>query len=406
MRVFHFVFFIPLVCFLACKGGADKKTSTQTEVSEYTDTIVSFSFDDAPAFDTISYNNIIESVRYIPLDTVTEAYVSSFPDIVYVRKIKGKYVICNLERGKKSAKLFDSDGSFITDMFKLGRGPEELLDPVLYVANDSTGIVTFVEFHNHVLCYDVENQSKKRYNIPRTKEPDEILIQWASFDDGSFAATKIYPRDERYNDNLLPYLYLIDNNLKTKTQLFYSEKRQLAQTVVPEVTDFPYEEWLLSQTCKGTEFIDMYNDTVFRLEPDLSKTPLYVIERGERYRPEYSDNKKQGQKKDKYYFYGFMDSPGFFVVKYYHDNERRLSVWNNKTGSRIMDVQMEFGNIFRPCSLPFSFDGFEGWLPIEYVTKDNRIYVVAHPMFFEKAPSHNDKEANSLLIEIKLKDTF
>ena len=67
---------------------------------------------------------------------------------------------------------------------------------------------------------------------------------------------------------------------------------------------------------------------------------------------------------------------------------------------------MEFGNIFRPCSLPFSFDGFEGWLPIEYVTKDNRIYVVAHPMFFEKAPSHNDKEANSLLIEIKLKDTF
>ncbi len=406
MKKNHWGLFISVfIFFFSCSDGKGKKACVQ-ETNRPADTIVSFSFEDRPKIDTISYDNIIESVRYIPLDTATGAYVSSFPDIVYVRRIKGKFVICSLESGKKTAKLFDDDGSFITDMFRLGRGPGELLNPMLYVANDSTGIVTFVEFHSHILCFDVENQKKQRYNIPRTKEPDEVLAQWASFDDGSFAATKIYPRDERYNDNLLPYLYLIDNNLKTKNQLFYSEKRQLAQTVVPEVTDFPYEEWLLSQTCKGTEFIDMYNDTVFRLEPDLSKTPLYVIERGERYRPEYSDNKKQRQKKDKYYFYGFMDSPGFFVVKYYHDNERRLSVWNNKTGSRIMDVQMEFGNIFRPCSLPFSFDGFEGWLPIEYVTKDNRIYVVAHPMFFEKAPSHDDKEANSLLIEIKLKDTF
>lgn len=38
MRVFHFVF-IPLVCFLACKGGADKKTSTQTEVLSFYDAL-------------------------------------------------------------------------------------------------------------------------------------------------------------------------------------------------------------------------------------------------------------------------------------------------------------------------------------------------------------------------------
>ena len=406
MRISYFGFLVPLVCFLACKGGTGEITSIQTETFEYADTVVSFSFDDKPEFDTISYDNIIESVRYIPLDTVTEAYVSSFPDIVYVRRIKGNFVICNMEGGKKSAKLFDGDGSYITDMFKLGRGPEELLDPTLYVANDSTGIVTFVEFHNHILCYDVENHSKKRYNIPRTKEVDEVLTQWASFDDGSFAATKIYPRDERYNDNLLPYLYLIDNNIKTKNQLFYSEKRQLAQTVVPGVTEFPYEEWLLSQSCKGTEFIDMYNDTVYKLGTDLAKTPVYVIERGDKKRPDISDNKKTRQKKDKYYFYGFIDSPNFFVIRYYYDDGRFLSVWNNKTGKKLMDVKMESGNHFRPCSLPFSFDGFKGWLPIEYVTEDNCIYVVAHPMFFEKAPSHNDKEANSLLIEIKLKDTF
>lgn len=395
---------IPVFIFLLSCGDENGKNACVQETNKPANTIVSFSFEDRPEIDTISYDNIIESVRYIPLDTATEAYVSSFPDIVYVRRIKGKYVICSLESGKKTAKLFDGDGTFITDMFRVGRGPGELLDPMLYVANDSTGVVTFVEFHSHILCYDVENQEKKRYNIPRTKEPDEVLAQWVAFDDGSFATTKIYPKDDRYDNNLLPYLYLVDGNIKTRKALFYLEKRKLAQTVVPGITDFPYEEWLLSQTCKGPEFIDMYNDTIFRLESDLSKTPLYVIERGERYRPEYSDNKKQRQKKEKYYFYGFIDSPNFFVVKYYHNNERRLSVWNNKTGKRIMDVQMELGNIFRPCSLPFSFDGFKGWLPIEYVTLDNKIYVVAHPMFFEKAPNHKEREANSVLIEIKLKD--
>lgn len=403
--------FIASISLFSCKnnsnntGQASNDSSISVE-SEILEPVRNFSFDDIPEIDTISYDNYIESVRYIALDSTKAAFVNSFPDIVYVRKIKGKYVVSSLETNKPSAKLFDADGAYISEMFIMGRGPEELLSPFGYVANDSTGVVSYVDFSRLILCYDVNTQTKKRYNFPRTKEPDEMLMQWASFNDGSFAAIKSYPKDERYDDNYLPYLYFIENNVKAGKQLYYPEKRQISQTVIPEVTDFPYESWLLAQTCKGVEFLDMYNDTVYRLSPDMEKTPLYVIERDEKTRPAYSDNKRQRQKKQRYYFETMIDSKNFFVLNYYYNDERRVSVWNNKTGKRIMDVVRGPENHFRPCSLPFSFDGFKGWLPVEYVTEDNKMYVIGNPMFFSKAPSHGKRDANAVVIEIQLKNNI
>lgn len=396
------------MCLFSCKSGNktqdhDKKAIVNSSVLS-TDSIISFHFLETAGLDTISYENLIESVRYIPLETKDGSYVDCRTEL-NLYKVKDKFCVVGGRSSYTCAKLFGEDGKYINEMFKLGRGPEELLSPLEWFADYNSSKMIFVETYGKILVYDINTMKKECYRTPEFDLPEITLLQWCAFEDGTYVGSEDMAYRPQYNENGLPYLYHLDNSFKVDIKKFYPEKREICQTPIQNL-NVPYEEWQLSRAYNGVEFIDMYNDTVYDVKSDLSLTPLYIIDRGPKYRPDYVENSKPSRKKDKIYVYNFMDSKDYFFLTYTYGGERRSTVWNKKLNIRYIDVAKDLNNHFRQCSLPFSFDGFSGWLPIEYITEDNKLYVAVEAYKLLHVVPNLKPDDNPVVIEIKLKDNF
>ena len=364
------------------------------------DTLITFSIDREDAgYEFLGYDNIVESVRFIPLTDTVGVNIHAIP-CIYACKINGKYCVTNVESGSwATSVLYDGQGRYITKIFNVGRGPNELAGPMVWFWNDKTGKVYYVDPHEKILGYDVESGVLTPYRIPTSELKGRSLYNWVSFDDGTFAGaenTALYPE---YDENEYPYLYGFDTDLRLNTKVFYPEKRKIYQKMQYQ-DNIPREFWHLVRTGVGVRFADMYNDTIYALESDLSKKPLYVISRSIRQMPDYSDTRSPNGNRNKLYFQYMTDSERYFWLGYVLNDEFFSVIWDKKEGRQIMHQRRAQNFHARAASAPFRFDGFEGWLPISYVTPDNEICVVL-PVGQVK-PELAD-QVDYILIEIKLK---
>ena len=115
-----FVFFV-VSCNVKKRSNVNGSVITNKAVS---DSLPVFLFEGDALFDTLSEDNIIESIKYIPLSSEREAMTS---ERLLVRKIAGKFLIIDPEVSLGSLpKIFDLNGKFIRNAFLRGRGPNEL----------------------------------------------------------------------------------------------------------------------------------------------------------------------------------------------------------------------------------------------------------------------------------------
>ena len=83
-----------------------------------------------PLYDTLTLNNLIESVRYIPLETSD----SSIIDAQRVRKIDDIYCVTS-DLQSSMLKLFDFNGRYIRNVFRIGRARNEISMLSLFIIN-------------------------------------------------------------------------------------------------------------------------------------------------------------------------------------------------------------------------------------------------------------------------------
>ncbi len=153
---------------VACKGNRNGGVAPQEGISA--DTLMTLSIDrDDAGLEFLGYDNIVESVRFIPLEDTTDVNLHPIPRI-YACKINGKYCVTNVEASIWSTSaLYDAEGRFITKTFNMGRGPNELANPMVWFWNDRTGKVYYVDPHEKILEYDVESGVLTPYRIPTTE---------------------------------------------------------------------------------------------------------------------------------------------------------------------------------------------------------------------------------------------
>ena len=147
MRKFS-LFFILLFAFFVVSCKVKKNSNVNNSVIIINDTVFDslpvFLFDGGALFDTLSEDNIIESIRYIPLSSEREAMM---PNSLIVRKLADKFIVmdCNYPLGRQP-KIFDLNGKYIKDAFNIGRGPNELLQIISFTANESSKKAYFFSF--------------------------------------------------------------------------------------------------------------------------------------------------------------------------------------------------------------------------------------------------------------------
>ena len=123
---------VAIILAISCKNG---RKPGQASDSAATDTIaveadvyrgpVTIHLDDklVPLYDTLRMGEMIESVRYIPLESSDNALL----DAVWIRKVGDIYCVISNVFTNGVMKLFDADGKYIRDAFRIGRAREEVL---------------------------------------------------------------------------------------------------------------------------------------------------------------------------------------------------------------------------------------------------------------------------------------
>ena len=129
-----FVFFV-VSCNVKKRSNVNSSVITNKAVS---DSLPVFLFEGDALFDTLSEDNIIESIKYIPLSSEREAMM---PERLIIRKFSKDFLALEFNMGTaKQPKIFDLNGNYIKDAFHIGRGPNELTNLMTFTANEKSKI--------------------------------------------------------------------------------------------------------------------------------------------------------------------------------------------------------------------------------------------------------------------------
>lgn len=363
------------------------------------DSIIELDFTYDYQFDTITYDNIIKSVYYIPLETTPKSMLGK-GDII-VRKVAGNYIVSTGECQFLKIKEFDKNGKYVRDIFDCEKRQNQLIEPLYWLADDSTKRVA-VMGRRKIIMYDLQ---KDRYSEANVKE---VPYRGALLDNCTFVINQLDTSDPLSGTSRIPYIYFFNLRGRYICGKYYNIDRDISFRPIPGVTVSPFEQYILKQTSYGAVFKDMYSDTIYSIRSQNDIHPFCVVNRGE-YKPTIDEVHDSAEEKTKkIYIVSITDSREHLFVSYMYDNDYYTAVWNKDSQKLIAKTKLrkeEYNNSLYGyyCYMPFSFDDFEGILPIDYITEDNKIYVGAKTSILENVVPNIKRGDNPVIIEITLK---
>lgn len=400
MEVNMFFKYTIIVCLLLLFSCKAKETSKNEETFDQRDSLLILNFSDQSVVDTFSYENYIKEIRYIPLETTDKSVLGE--SVIKVRKIEDNLIVSSGVNESLLIKRFDINGKYIGNLFYVGRGKNELTLPYYWTANDSAKAAIIVG-QNKLLYYDVSTSSLSDIRVKDTPYLGTMLSN------GDYVVSQSETSDPRSGTSELPYMYFLDRKGNVLFERYYSSKRDIAYRPNPGIGSYPYEFYILKSAYYGATFSDMFNDTIYKIKSKDNIVPGYVLNRGNKYMPlidEVHDDLKKKAKK--IYFVSVTDSPDYLFVSYWYNELYCNSMWSKKTGDLIANVEIEkdvyIASFWKyDCYMPFSFDGFKGILPIDYVTADNKIYVGIKASKLKNVIPNLTDDDNPVIVEITLK---
>ncbi len=332
MRKVFCVIFSSLLILSSCKyRTADNHKGNNVigdAVGENVAVLNVYTFDESPLYDTLTTDNIIESVHFIRLENSKEALMSGADN---VSRINDKYVIYANNAFERTVKIFGSDGSYLKDAFKLGRGPKEVVRIAYFSCNDSTKKITILGMLDEkALKYDLLTDNIERYRL--SFDYGKRLTNLIALPSGDYLALNgKYP--EKNNDPY-PYLFLLNDKLEIAKSL--SDKKDRHKKMVEGVTEGPDLHMFLRPYKDGAIFHDLLNDTIFYVDDNLSLTPVAIFDMGKK-KPTMKENTYDNIKKkaEKIYLYDAKITDKYLFGSYFYNNEVYESIWDYKTGKLI-----------------------------------------------------------------------
>jgi hypothetical protein len=343
------------------------------------------SFDDVALYDTLSFSNIIESVRYIPLDNRTEALIAN-PSMI--RLISGKYLILSgSKRTAQTIKIFNPDGSFLAQPFHIGRGPNEALMIGRFTAHDSTNLVTIPNMADKMLTYNITTGEIKgfRSNVDR-------FYQITALPNGNFISL-CRGSDEPGRPN--PVLFHLNQNFEITDSV--SDMKDRTQRAIEGVTEGNSLRRHLKAYNDGVIYLDMLSDTVFYVDDNLRFTPMVILDFGKKqptlHNSIYDSAKK---KEEQIYIYDIDLSGHYFFATYQYKGMNFESIWDLMTGKMVYSSHANL------IGLHVRLNEFRGRL-YGYGLSGNKIIAAVNAIDLLNAITGLTPDDNSVLVEITLK---
>lgn len=398
IRFFYVLFCSLLTVSCNIKKNNEKDNTDKTVKFETLDSLPIFSFGSESIFDTLSEDNLIESIKYIPLSSEREAMM---PNRLIVRKLADKFIVvdCNYPIGRQP-KIFDLNGKYIKNAFNIGRGPNELLQIISFTANESSNKAYFFSF-DKIITIDMVDMSLACNRMP-LKE-DNLAPFWCALNDGMLVTHTTAPL-KGFESNKYPFMYVFDGCFKKVSEHFYNYKRDLYQNTIPDVTAFPCENWNIYSSPSGGTFKDMYSDTIYSVLNKGILKPEYLIYRGDKYMPTIEEvNYPANRKFKKIYYQYIIENDQYLILHYVDQSKGCVNIWSKKSGV-LLSHQTMSSTYYYPVN--FSFGDFHGELWIDYITADNLIYSIVPAKDLMGVIPYLKEDDNPVIVEIKLKDNY
>lgn len=313
--------FMLLLLFASSSCNNKKHVQNVAVENQENDTnLVVYSFEGPPLYDTLSYENIIKEVSYIPLETNELSYLGN---VFNIETIDGNLLVCH---GKSMAnfqiKMFDSEGNFKKNIFNIGRGPNEISSTLSWTCNDSTGEVIIMGI-DKILMYNVKTQEYSHYRPFESSDGSINCSRFIALDDGSFVGFNGVSR--RKNDySPFPYFLFFNSNMRLKKQ--YSDN-------VVRYADMGHGPILLHGLTKspnGALFRDILNDTIFSIRDGEILEPSFVLGVPDDLKPNLSNETDNEKKKAKLMYqkiHSPFESEDYIFGEYYYDNKCYSTIW-------------------------------------------------------------------------------
>lgn len=410
-QLFLVISFIAVACNKA-NNTSENGGALATEPGE--DTIKTYVLNNSIAFDTLSYSNVIESVKYIPLSSDDQSLLGNLDMIVKT----DKYYILLSDLGGSNVKVkaFDHKGQYVKDLIRVGRARNEVLsfDHCSY-NSEYAQMLACDGLSDKLISIDVNDLSVKMYPLLIFCSEDIIdnesikrlaggacfrLYSTVQLTKDLFVGTPGVSWYKELDENLVPYLCFMDTTFESYVALFYDEPRKLFQEQKEGIFK-ANDNWRLGNSGKGVFFIDMFNDTIYSVEADTLIKPRYVLHRTDEQMPEVTDVKVNSSLvAEKIHFMGLVETDDYILLRTLNgDLKTGFYMWskNNEAPICVHDV----------CEVPLSFDGYHGAVRFHTVSAIDNTIIAAIPADKLMNVLPNLKEDDNLVVvEIKLKDGY
>ncbi len=409
-QLFLAISVIAVACNKANNMGENGKVLT-TESNE--DTLKTYVLNNSIAFDTLSYSNVIESVKYIPLSSDDQSLLGELNMIIKTDKY---YILQSGLTTNLKLKAFDHNGQYVKDLIHIGRARNEVLsfDHCSY-NSEYAQMLAYDGLSDKLISIDVNDLSVKMYPLPAFCSEEIIdnesikrltggrffkLYSTVLLAKDLFVGTPGISCYKELDENLVPYLCFMDTTFESCVALFYDEPRKLFQEV-KEGSMKATDSWKLGNSGKGVFFIDVFNDTIYSVEADKQIKPRYVLHRTDEQMPQVTDVKVANSAvAEKIHFTGLIETDDYILLRTLNgDLKTGFYMWskNNEAPICVHDV----------CEVPLSFDGYHGAVRFHTVSAIDNTIIAAIPADKLMNVLPNLKEDDNLVVvEIKLKDGY
>jgi len=388
---------LSVILMASCSQGTKPSQSDTiaSDTSTVADTLRVYNFSNNAPFDTLRYNNLIESVKFIPLETIDDALLEDWN--LYAYKIGDKYVVTSGENERLKVKVFDENGKFLKNGFVCGRGHFEMPLPYSHFVDEIAGRV-IINGMDKVLIFNVNTFKTDVYFTNLRGEHNIFRIY--PLGTNTYAGLDV-PQDEPETDKAgFPYLFLLDSSFNIVDALRYDKDEERRGLLPPEGKDAKYsmlkESWQLSQIQNGLLFKQIYNDTIFFISPDFKQEPAFVLNRGRDLIPTFAERKQSYKTQfDKMCLTNVFESKDYIFLLY-RRMEYKLAIWHKSSSQTLLQSNSN--------DIPVSFDGFSGTIKAMQAVHGNTIISAIPAGNLHNVLPGLKEDDNPVLVEIKLKD--
>jgi len=394
---------VTIILAISCKNGRkpgqasdDAANDTVAVEADVYRGPVTIHLDDklVPLYDTLRMGEMIESVRYIPLESSDNALI----DALWVRKVGDIYCVVSNVFTNGVMKLFDANGKYIRDAFRIGRAREEVLRSSNYMVNaaDREAIAIVV-----VDKYVFFNLDSLNYRVIYNK--DHSIPRFYPLGNGRYAALPKNNRavygatiDEVYDS--LPHIMFYDSvfNVTGTTGDGAKPYRNL------ETTTYPYLSTSMLESGDGIIYRYVNSDTVFTVDADQQMVPAIILDIPDKLKPtmKQSETDPLSRKEQMIYVNQFQLSKDYVFIDYYNKGILHSGIWSRDTG------QLLFLNVFQYGMNPIfiSDEGHSVQLNVNYLNRrDNVIITPVAASYLTGIMEGVKDDDNSVIMEITLR---